>query len=342
MIMRMKRLKRILACACLGMLLAGLTACHDVARAENDKGNKETVAYRQEMAGLIGRIKAYGTAAHGGDFFVIANGGAGLLEANEFLPEKDYRQLLQNLDGVMAESVNYGWDMEMDEPMPAEEQENYHRLLHNGLAAGVVPLVLDYCREPANVQKAYREDKSNGYLGWVSGRRDLDRLPRELPHNDNDLSCTSLSKARNYLVLLNPEAFPSRQAYLQALADSNYDLLIIDAYYGDTPLTAQEVAALQQKPLGGRRLVAAYMSVGEAEDYRPYWQEAWQDDPPDWLWERNESWEGNFRVRYWQKDWQDMLMGRPDSYLDMLLAAGFDGVFLDVVDVFYAFEQPAS
>ena len=34
-----------------------------------------------------------------------------------------------------------------------------------------------------------------------------------------------------------------------------------------------------------------------------------------------------------------MLMGGPDSYLDIILAGGFDGVFLDVVDVFYSFES---
>ena len=32
-------------------------------------------------------------------------------------------------------------------------------------------------------------------------------------------------------------------------------------------------------------------------------------------------------------------MGQPDSYLDIILAAGFDGAFLDVVDVFYSFES---
>ncbi|MGM9539136.1 endo alpha-1,4 polygalactosaminidase [Anaerovibrio sp.] len=335
-----KRINLVLLCACLGIFAAGLYGYHNVVRAQNEE--REHVAYRQEMAKLIGSIKDYGSRARSGNFFVIANGGAGLLEACEFLPEKDYRQLLEHLDGVMAESVNYGWDMEMDNPMPEDEQENFHRLLHNGLAAGVVPMVLDYCREPAHVQTAYREDRYNGYLGWVSARRELDRLPRELPENDNDFSCRSLQEARNYLVLLNPENFSSREAYLQRLAASNYDLLIIDAYYGDEPLTRQEVARLQEKPMGGRRLVAAYMSVGEAEDYRPYWQAAWKDKPPGWLWEKNDDWEGNFRVRYWQKEWQDMLMGSPDSYLDMILSAGFDGAFLDVVDVFYEFEHLAK
>ena len=302
---------------------------------------RENLAYRSEMSSLIGNIKDYGLK-HNNDFFVIANGGAGLMESNEFLSEQELGQLLQKVDGVMAESVNYGWDMSMDNPMPPEEQENFQRLLGSARRAGVVPMVLDYAEEAGNVQKAYREDKDRGYLGWVSARRDLDRLPKGLPHNDNDKSVANLREAKNYLVLLNPEAFPSREAYISALANSNYDLLIVDAYYGDKPITKDEVQRLQQKPMGGRRLVAAYMSVGEAEDYRPYWQESWKKKPPKWLWQRNDDWEGSYRVCYWTREWQSMLMGSKDSYLDIILEAGFDGVFLDVVDVFYAFEEQAK
>ena len=299
-------------------------------------------AYRQEMSRLICNIKDYGVKHSQRDFFIIANGGAGLMESNGLLPQEEYGRLAEKLDGVMAESVNYGWDMAMDNPMPPEEQEEYHRLLGNAQSQGIVPLVLDYCQGKGETQTAYREDKEHGYLGWVSSRRGLDRLPKELPHNDNDFACEKLSQAKNYLVLLNPEAFPSRESYINSLAASNYDLLIVDAYYGEAVLTPAEVAKLQKKPNGARRLVAAYMSLGEAEDYRPYWQKAWESNPPSWLWTANDDWAGSYRVKYWSKEWQQMLMGSQDSYLDKILAAGFDGAFLDVVDVFYSFEQLAN
>lgn len=299
-------------------------------------------AYRQEMSRLICNIKDYGVEHSQRDFFVIANGGADLMESNELLPQEEYGGLMKKLDGVMVESVNYGWDMAMDNPTPVEDQDEFHRLLGNAQKHGVVPLVLDYCQGKGETQTAYREDKDHGYLGWVSARRDLDRLPKELPHNDNDFACEKLSQAKNYLVLLNPEAFPSREAYISSLAASNYDLLIVDAYYEDTVLTPAEVAQLQKKPNGARRLVAAYMSIGEAEDYRPYWQKEWESNPPEWMWTANDDWAGNYRVKYWDKRWQQMLMGSQDSYLDKILAAGFDGAFLDVVDVFYVFEQLAN
>ena len=332
------KIKILLAAAVLAVSLAGTYAYRNIAAASDcDK-----VAYRQAMGNLLCNIKEYGQKHGSENFFVIANGGAGLLESNELFPKEDCDRLKAHLDGVMAESVNYGWDMSMDNPMPAEEQENYHRLLANAQKAGIVPMVLDYCKEKAETQKAYREDRDYGYLGWVSARRDLDRLPKELPNNSNAGECRELSQAKNYLVLLNPEAFASKEAYIASLAASNYDLLIIDAYYGASMLTPEDIARIQHKPNGCRRLVAAYMSVGEAEEYRPYWQEQWKKNPPSWMWHANSDWEGSYRVKYWNREWQQLLMGTPQSYLDQILAAGFDGAFLDVVDVFYAFEDVAN
>jgi cysteinyl-tRNA synthetase len=39
-------------------------------------------------------------------------------------------------------------------------------------------------------------------------------------------------------------------------------------------------------------------------------------------------------VRYWEPAWRRLLWGDPGAQLDRLLASGFDGVFLDVVDAF--------
>lgn len=317
-------------------LVVGVCGCADIVKAKN---TQDKIAYRQEMASLIVELKDYAVSKKGGEFFLIGNGGAGLMEVNEYLPQSEYDKMVQKLDAVMTESVNYGWDMEMDKATPPDDQEEFHRFLRNAKQSGVLPMVLDYCEEKGNIQRSYREDKSYGYLGWTSARRELDRIPKGLPNNDNDLPCTKLSDAKNYLVLLNPEAFPTREAYIRSLAATNYDVIIVDAYYGDTMLTRDEVSVLQKKPLGGRRLVAAYMSVGEAENYRSYWQKDWEQNPPAWLWKANEDWQDNFRVRYWQEDWQKMLYGSPNSYLDGILAAGFDGAFLDVIDVFYVFEE---
>jgi cysteinyl-tRNA synthetase len=44
-------------------------------------------------------------------------------------------------------------------------------------------------------------------------------------------------------------------------------------------------------------------------------------------------------VRYWDKTWQNIIYGNNDTYLKKIIDAGFDGVYLDVVDAFEYFEE---
>lgn len=60
---------------------------------------------------------------------------------------------------------------------------------------------------------------------------------------------------------------------------------------------------------------------------------------PGWLGDENESWSGNFAVNYWDPGWQSLIVGASGGYLGRILDAGFDGVYLDRVDAFYAHED---
>lgn len=119
-------------------------------------------------------------------------------------------------------------------------------------------------------------------------------------------------------------------------AASPFDLLVIDyARDGsdDTALTRKDVARLKQRAGGTQRLVYAYVSVGEAESYRFYWQADWKKSPPLWLLSENPDWKENFAVAYWDQGWQRILFGSPQAYIDRIAAAGFDGIYLDKCDV---------
>ena len=68
-------------------------------------------------------------------------------------------------------------------------------------------------------------------------------------------------------------------AQVTTLANSDYDLLVVEPgnTFRDEPVDAgQLVHELHAKPGGGNRLVLAYIDIGEAEDYRSYWQDTWQ------------------------------------------------------------------
>lgn len=125
-------------------------------------------------------------------------------------------------------------------------------------------------------------------------------------------------------------------------ADSPFDILIVDyALDGDdaSALTPSQVAGLQRKPDGSRRICLAYLSVGEAESYRSYWRPEWKKQKPHWLLGENPDWEENYAVRFWHKDWQNIIFGSPQAYLDKIIAQGFDGVYLDKCDVYEDLER---
>ena len=68
-----------------------------------------------------------------------------------------------------------------------------------------------------------------------------------------------------------------------AAGESRYDLIVMD-YAADgtaaTEYTADGIQALRNSP-GGPEVLLVYMSVGEAENYRFYWQDSWEvGDPP--------------------------------------------------------------
>lgn len=81
------------------------------------------------------------------------------------------------------------------------------------------------------------------------------------------------------------------------------------------------------------------MSIGEAEDYRWYWRQEYNTKEPEWLAGINEHWNGNYKVRYWLESWRDIIYKGPESYLSKIVSAGFDGVFLDVIDAFEYFDD---
>ena len=116
---------------------------------------------------------------------------------------------------------------------------------------------------------------------------------------------------------------------------SPYDVIVIDYGFDKRNATAfprEVVDMMRKRPNGKRRYMFAYMSIGEAEIYRYYWQDSWLANRPEWLEPENPNWPGNYLVQFWHPEWQSIIYGGPNAYLDRIIDAGFDGVYLDGVD----------
>ena len=151
------------------------------------------------------------------------------------------------------------------------------------------------------------------------------------------------SAPQSFGYVLQADAFAkTRAAAVGRLAACDRDWLVLDPEF--TQGARWSAADLDTLRAGrpGRR-VLAYLSIGEAEDYRPYWQRAWGANrdrqagagAPGWLLNQNPQWKGNYRVKYWDADWQQLMLREVET----AMAQGFDGVYLDIVDGFETFEE---
>ena len=111
------------------------------------------------------------------------------------------------------------------------------------------------------------------------------------------------------------------------------DIKVIDPFNDNMQRwSLSEVAFMRAFPY---TKMLAYLSIGEAEDYREYWEKSWNDGyRPKWLDEENPDWPGNFKVKYWHPEWQHLMLKQIDKIIDQ----GFDGVYLDTIDAYEYYE----
>ena len=130
--------------------------------------------------------------------------------------------------------------------------------------------------------------------------------------------------------------FEPEDEIIQKIADSTYDMIVIEPIFTDRentdfPIT-EIVARFHNAP--HPKLVIAYIDIGQAEDWRTYWKPDWRIGHPEWIVaEDPDGWEGNYPVAYWYDEWHDIWLGK-DGYLQKILDAGFDGIYLDWVEAY--------
>jgi len=120
------------------------------------------------------------------------------------------------------------------------------------------------------------------------------------------------------------------------IGETAFDLTVVTL--GTTGNSHDVIPALKHSR-GGSKIILCYMSIGQAENYRWYWQSEWVQNPPEWLDVPDGVWAGDRWVRYWHPEWQRIIYGTPESYLDQILALGFDGVYLDRVDAYWYYQE---
>ena len=295
--------------------------------------------YRQAMRDFVIDLSEYAKATKSG-FLIVPQNGQELVTDSGDAQGKLQESYLDAIDGVGRENMFYGYFAD-DQRTPAPDSQHMLRLCRLCESRGIKTIAMDYCFSPEKVDDSYRRHQENGFISFAAPERALTVIPEypAEPVNANRQDVDSLAQAKNVLYLINSEDYTGKEEFLRDLAATDYDLLIIDLFHQGAAYTRDEMDGLRYKSNGGRRLVLCYLSIGEAEDYRYYWNREWGNAPPTWLAEGNPEWPGNYKVHYWDSAWQSIIYGDEGAYLDKIIAAGFDGVYLDLIDAFEFYEE---
>jgi len=152
---------------------------------------------------------------------------------------------------------------------------------------------------------------------------------------------------------------------IDALAASRYDMLVLEPTRTDSELLDFDTESMVERLKATRahdgvhrKLIIAYVDIGEAEDWRWYW--TWSKEPeevqvpedvdlpsdwPAYIVARDpDGWVGNYPVAYWALEWKDIIIYGENrdttdardytSAIDELILDGFDGIYLDWVEGF--------
>jgi cysteinyl-tRNA synthetase len=131
------------------------------------------------------------------------------------------------------------------------------------------------------------------------------------------------------------------------LVESHYDMVVLEPTCTNAKLSSFDCKGMvhrlqtSQGKWNKRKLVIAYVDVGEAESWRYYWKSSWKKptettrgDPNFLVTTDPDKWKDNYPVAYWDDAWKKIMIRDKDSMLNRVIDMGFDGIYMDWVEGF--------
>lgn len=261
------------------------------------------------------------------DFILIPQNGEEIL-FDDIDPEKGVNTaLIQAIDGYGVEELFYNQGYTPDD---------YRLGMLRKVNSSLKVMVADYLDVDSNAPNSFQLADADQFIAFPRSTSNYDykTIPNTV-HNENSNNIQALAQAQNYLYLISTDNYADKATYLSAIQQTNFDVVIIDAFFGDELLSVSDVTSLKTKLNGGQRLVISYMNIGSAEKYRYYWKKTWGLHHPLWLKKKYDGYKDEIWVKFWKDEWQEIIYGNDDSYTQKLLNAGFDGAYLDNVEAYY-------
>jgi len=281
----------------------------------------------EKMKEFVANISTYAKSKKS-NFIIIPQNGPELATVGLDATSELDANYLQHIDAITVEELFY---------FNTYAPDNERIQLLDRLKELKPIIVSEMVSKNSDVPHAYELNAAHGFIPFVrdSANYYYDHIPDTII-NENNNDILNMNNVKNVLYFIGgASVYQNKSDYLAAIANTNFDLVIIDLFFGNDPLTPQDLEQIRHKKNGGKRLLIAYVSIGSAEKYRYYWKENWRLHHPCFIKKPYPGYPDEFYVKYWDKDWQNIIYGSPDSYIDKIISAGFDGAFLDNVEAYY-------
>jgi cysteinyl-tRNA synthetase len=165
-------------------------------------------------------------------------------------------------------------------------------------------------------------------------------LPLTL-NNSESVTKMQLSQVKYWAYNIQNVDTPQQR---EQLVGTHFDLYVLETVTTEKGKEDFEIAQLVQdirqyniQTRNINPIILAYVDIGQAEDWRWYWQEGWQPGNPAWIvGEDPNGWAGDYPVAYWDSAWEEIAIDgyQGQSLVQATVDAGFDGIYMDWVEAF--------
>ena len=288
----------------------------------------ENPGFVEEMQKFVQDISVHARGKKA-NFIIIPQNGEELAFKNAEPDNGLCNSYIDAIDGVGIEELFYDNRLRVD---------NYRLKMLRTIKNHVKVMVADFVGNDANIEDSKKRSADEGFIAFPRSRDNYDYMliPNTGITNENASNVTVIAYAKNYLYLISTDKYGKKDDMINAIKATNYDVVLIDLFFDESELSSGDIEQLKTKANGGKRLVICYVSIGSAENYRYYWQQGWKKGNPTWLKKYYDGYRDEIWVEFWNDEWRDIIFGYEDSYIDKIIAAGFDGAYLDNVEAYYA------
>jgi cysteinyl-tRNA synthetase, unknown class len=292
----------------------------------------QKITYQNEMQNLIKDISKNAKAIKS-NFLIIPQNGLDLLKTKGN-PNENY---LKAIDAIAFEGLYYGY--QAIDQLNTEANKKYFDSFLNKAYIGSKPIFnTDFCYSDDKINNSLALNLANNNKLFISVSKNTNIIPN--PNfkilGENKSNITKIEEAKNFM-LLTDYSSTSKDEIIFNIAKTNYDVIIINGFFKNDFFAEADLIKLKVKNNGGKRLVIAMLNVSVADSKNYYWAPYRNIKTPAFI-NKSIGLTETYTVKYWDKEWQNIISGNENSIINKYLKTGFDGAYLTGTEAYQFFE----